>query len=287
MSTTTPVTELPKFDNTLGALLIGGLLSMSPAHSHRPSGASCLFARRIFRLSHGNYFLTAGIVAISLVDLTCGIIITIRAFSITSWTDLSAISHLFYLNFASGCAGDVYVALALSWYLWQARTGFARTDGLVRTLMLYAINTGAITAGGQYIIMPTNFIFVIFYLMLSKRASHQICTNATNWRWNVTVYVNSYLATLNARDALFERGGIVSVHLSQMGPRAQFTTHGPTEEVYMTPPSTARSARSSTKRSEDLTVNVETEVDTKGDPFMNYNSPTKCDHPYASVIPAC
>lgn len=73
-------------------------------------------------------------------------VITVRAFSLSSWTDLTAISHLFYLNFASGCAGDVYVALALSWYLWHSRTGFARTDGLVRTLMLYAINTGAMTA---------------------------------------------------------------------------------------------------------------------------------------------
>ena len=77
-------------------------------------------------------------------------VITVRAFSLASWTDLNAISHLFYLNFAAGCAGDVYVALALSWYLWHSRTGFARTDGLVRTLMLYAINTGAITACVYY-----------------------------------------------------------------------------------------------------------------------------------------
>ncbi|KAF7969262.1 hypothetical protein HWV62_27858 [Athelia sp. TMB] len=231
-----------------------------------------LFARRIFRLSNENCLLTAGIVAISLVDLTCGIIITIRAFSLGTWANLSAISHLFYLNFAAGCAGDVYIALALSWYLRQSRTGFARTDGLVRTLMLYAINTGAITAAGQYIIMPTNFIFVTFYLMLSKRASHLIHTSAPNSRRIVAVYINSYLAMLNARDGLFERGGIVSVPLSQLGPRAQFSSLDPSEDAYMTAPSTPRN---STKRNNELAVNVVTEVDLKRDRFVHYSTPTK------------
>ncbi|KAF7984184.1 hypothetical protein HWV62_16874 [Athelia sp. TMB] len=180
-------------------------------------------------------------------------VITVRAFSLSSWTDLTAISHLFYLNFASGCAGDVYVALALSWYLWHSRTGFARTDGLVRTLMLYAINTGAMTAAGQYIIMPTNFIFVGFYLMLSK------------------LYINSYLATLNAREALFEQGGVVSIHMSQMAPH--FRAYGSGSGVdFDSQPSTVLN---STKRSNELEINVETVVDTKSDPFVNYGTPKK------------
>ncbi|KZP05045.1 hypothetical protein FIBSPDRAFT_1054306 [Athelia psychrophila] len=342
MSTTIPANELPKFDNTLGALLIGGLLAMSlwgitsaqtatyfsnqgsetplisklvvsalwildtadtaltchilyyylvsnflnPLAMASPVWSilihvlitsitdffiRCLFARRIFRLSHENYILTAGIVVISVMDLTCGIIITIKGFQMSSFADLSAFSKLFYLNFAAGFSGDLYVAFVLSYYLYTSRTGYTRTDTLIKTLIMYSINTvggyiadrlhgvlGAITALDAfmgmffYIIMPTNFIFITFYLMLSK------------------IYVNSYLATLNAREHLFEKGGVAPIHMSLLHPAFRTYDTGDTSENNLQP---SRSL-DATKRSgsPEIAINVETFIDPKSDSFASYTN---------------
>ncbi|KAJ7143735.1 hypothetical protein C8R44DRAFT_139457 [Mycena epipterygia] len=163
------------------------------------------FARRVYRLSNGNILGTLWIVLLSLLDLSCGLTITVKAFSLSTFLDLESLSSLMYLNFAAGTSSDLSVAFALCYLLRQSRTGFQRTDSLIRMLMMYTINTGLIvaldaTAGMfAYVFMPHNFIFLGFYLLLSK------------------LYLNSYLATLNARKRL--RGQFdepKSIHLSRI-----------------------------------------------------------------------
>ncbi|KAF7424979.1 hypothetical protein PC9H_010290 [Pleurotus ostreatus] len=164
-----------------------------------------MFARRAFRLS-GNWPLTIFIVAVSLTDLICGLVITVKAFKISSFIQLDTLSTLFYINFAAGTISDGSVAIALCYYLYKSRTGFTRTDSLIRVLMLYIVNTGLIvfldaTLGMiTYIAMPDNFVFLGFYLLLSK------------------LYLNSYLASLNAREGLRDKVDEtpVSIHLSRI-----------------------------------------------------------------------
>ncbi|KIM86576.1 hypothetical protein PILCRDRAFT_308571 [Piloderma croceum F 1598] len=128
-----------------------------------------LFARRVYRLSHGNSILTAGIVAITLVDLTCGLIITVKAFHITFFTQLNDLSTLFYLNFAAGFSGDLYVAIALCFYLYRSRTGFQRTDNMISILMGYTINTGLLTTINALLGM-------VFYIAMPNISMHEnIC----------------------------------------------------------------------------------------------------------------
>jgi hypothetical protein len=209
----------------------------------------CLFARRVYRLSHGNIILTAGIVVITIVDLACGITITAKAFHISLYSELDRLSTLFYLNFAAGFSGDLYVAIALCFYLHRSRTGFQRTDNLITVLMGYTINTGLLTSIDAllgmvfYIIMPTNLIFAIFYLCLPK------------------LYLNSYLATVNAREHLRNKSdGAVSIHLSHLSPRSGTYNTGSDLQ-----PSTAVQ-----KQSNELAITVETEVSRKTDKYGEY-----------------
>ncbi|THU79309.1 hypothetical protein K435DRAFT_785899, partial [Dendrothele bispora CBS 962.96] len=275
-SQSTPLSDplqLPKFDNTLGAVLLGGLLAMAlwgvvciqtynffmgksrdkPAFKLLiaflwtldtfDSALNChilyyylvsnylnplavlfpvwsviihvaitslsnfiirsMFARRIYRLSGNQVLITSYIVAVSLTDLVCGIVITVKAFGITSYLELDKLSNLMYLNFASGTTSDLSVALVLCYFLRRSRTGFSKTDSLISLLVLYTVNTGLLVAVDAflglitYIIMPHNFIFLGFYLLLSK------------------LYLNSYLAALNAREGLRERVNEPrSIHLS-------------------------------------------------------------------------
>ncbi|KAI0030552.1 hypothetical protein K488DRAFT_87669 [Vararia minispora EC-137] len=171
-----------------------------------------MFARKIFQLSNHNYLLTGSLLATSTLDLVVGIIITVRAFAISSIQNLEPLHNLFYVDFAAGTGSDLYVAVVLCYYLARSRTGFnTRTDSIVNILMLYTINTGLLTAIDAALglitalVMPHNFVFVAFYLQLSK------------------LYTNAYLATLNNRESLRERStepsGFVSVHLSRIGGR--------------------------------------------------------------------
>lgn len=164
-----------------------------------------MFAQRIYRLSKGSILLTAWIMSISIADLVTGTIITIKAFQLKTYLELDSLSNLMYITFAFGTGSDLSVALALCWLLRTSRTGFRKTDSMIKVLMLYTVNTGLIVAldaaAGMltYIFMPNNFIFLGFYLLLSK------------------LYLNSYLATLNARQDLREQmSDPVSIHLSDI-----------------------------------------------------------------------
>ncbi|KAJ8502982.1 hypothetical protein ONZ45_g11265 [Pleurotus djamor] len=202
-----------------------------------------MFARRVFRLS-GNWFITGFIVAVSLTDLICGLVITAKAFKLNSWLELGDLSTLFYLNFAAGTVSDGGVAFALCFYLYRSRTGFTKTDSLIRVLMLYIINTGFIvfvdaTLGMvTYIAMPDNFVFLAFYLLLSK------------------LYLNSYLASLNARESLRDKVDEtpVSIHLSRI--THQSNRYDP-----------ERSLPTSEKRlsNDRVAISVETMIDRKVD----------------------
>ncbi|KAF8233854.1 hypothetical protein L208DRAFT_1422837 [Tricholoma matsutake] len=255
---------LPAFDNTLGALLLGGMIAMALwgitcvqtytffTQSHRDTGLQkltvaflcaldtfdsalnvhilyfymvtnylnpmallkpvwcsvsnffirTLFAQRVYKLSQGNILVTAWIVS--------------SHFGLTSYLELDKLADLMYLIFAAGTLSDLSVAVALCVLLFKARTGFRKTDTLIKILVTYTVNTGLIVAVDaslgmiMYIVMPHNFVFLTFYLLLSK------------------LYLNSYLATMNAREDLRDRiDGPVSIHLSQISSKHRYNTSSP------------------------------------------------------------
>lgn len=91
-------------------------------------------------------------------------------------------------------ATDVVTAAALCWFLRNLKTGFRKDDSIVNKLTIYAINTGVFSSAFSlctlvlYDTMPTNFIFMAFYFVLSK------------------VYANSFFAALNTRRSIRGRG---------------------------------------------------------------------------------
>ncbi|KAH9476043.1 hypothetical protein JR316_0011612 [Psilocybe cubensis] len=131
-------------------------------------------------------------------------------FKIETFPELEKIAPLMYLTFGVGTGSDLSLALALSWLLYSSRTGFRRTDSLIKVLTLYTVNTGMIVAIDAslglilYIIMPNNFIFLGFYLLLSK------------------LYVNAYLATLNAREAL-RQNDLTSMNMTSLPTSRMFS----------------------------------------------------------------
>jgi len=150
----------------------------------------------------------------------------------------------------------------LCYFLRQSRTGFQRTDNLITTLMLYAINTGLLTsicatiAVIAFATMPVNFVWLAFFWCLGK------------------FYVNSLLATLNSREALRVKvmpADGTFVPLSHLR-----TGEGPTDTVlsrqgYRYPHETRRPPPT-------LTVNVETTKELSTD----YPNSARDDSPSSS-----
>ncbi|KAI0357246.1 hypothetical protein OH77DRAFT_1435937 [Trametes cingulata] len=133
--------------------------------------------------AYGNAFLSVFI----FVDATY---FTAKLYNISSYAEISDFSWSLYLGLSVEATVDLIVALAQCVLLRSFETGIRRTDMVIRVLITYSINTGLLTsmcaigALVSYAAEPTKFIYFAFYFVLSK------------------LYVNSLLATLNARGSL-------------------------------------------------------------------------------------
>lgn len=115
--------------------------------------------------------------------------------SLTDYFDLTKITWFIYTSLILSVVADLLIAGSLCVLLSQRRSGFARTNSAIRMLMVYSINTGALTSICAivcltiYAAMPneTKFTFIAIYFVLPK------------------LLLNSLLATLNARHSLRER----------------------------------------------------------------------------------
>ncbi|RPD65458.1 hypothetical protein L226DRAFT_530957 [Lentinus tigrinus ALCF2SS1-7] len=205
-----------------------------------------IFCQRVWKLSNRNWMLCLAIAVSSLVVFSGSIAFAVKGFSIASFANLSEISDILYVSLGSGVVADVLIAVSMCVLLAKRRTGFSRTDSMVRVLIMYSINTGALTSICAmlclltYANMPNNFVFIAFYFVLPK------------------LFLNSLLATLNARRPLRETnsGAMVSIPLSTTSnSRMSFSSRSPYSH-----------SRGGHEDQLNLEVQVQTITDTKTDP---------------------
>ncbi|KAI0360706.1 hypothetical protein OH77DRAFT_711975 [Trametes cingulata] len=186
-----------------------------------------LFCYRIWILSRKNQLLCLAIVISSLMSFGCSLAYPIKGFQYNTYEGLQEISWLLYFSLATTFVSDFLIASTLSVLLARRRSVFARyarewlaslqelnggtdvhcpirVDRTVRTLIVYSVNTGALTTVCTlacliaYALAPHKFIYIAFYFLLPK------------------LLLNALLATLNARKTLREQmaGGPVSIPLA-------------------------------------------------------------------------
>ncbi|KAH9896086.1 hypothetical protein C8Q73DRAFT_758634 [Cubamyces lactineus] len=150
----------------------------------------CIFGYRLWKLSDHSPILPSIIAVLSVLIFVDAVYFAIQLYSIPSYTGISKFSWSLYVGLSVESAVDLTVALAQCLLLRRFETGIQRTDSVIRVLIAYSINTGLLTslcaigALVSYAAAPTKFIYFAFYFVLSK------------------LYVNSLLATLNARGSL-------------------------------------------------------------------------------------
>ncbi|KDR71513.1 hypothetical protein GALMADRAFT_253823 [Galerina marginata CBS 339.88] len=158
----------------------------------------CFFAKRVSSLCGHRRPILRVVIPVLIILLAIAVFATgcafaSEAFILETFERLNEVSYLLYISFAIGVVADLLVAITLCVLLFNNRTGIKRTDSILTILMAFSINTGLLTSFCAmaclitYAIWPQGFIFMALYFALSK------------------LYVNSLLASLNARNSLRKR----------------------------------------------------------------------------------
>ncbi|KAG1861773.1 hypothetical protein DFJ58DRAFT_246500 [Suillus subalutaceus] len=151
-------------------------------------GVHSLYLYRIWIVSQGRSRILPIIVGIVIMSNSGVAIALIWAlYQCSMFSELNKIEWATFLTLGTITFADVVIASSLCYLLATSRTEFSSTNSLITRLMVYIINTGCLTSMCSMAaiitcaVMPTNFIFVAIEFLLAK------------------LYVNSYLALLNAR----------------------------------------------------------------------------------------
>ncbi|KLO04985.1 hypothetical protein SCHPADRAFT_947285 [Schizopora paradoxa] len=167
------------------------------------------FIYRAWRLSRHNLVLVTFLSLFSLGQSLSILIYYIKSFNFKTLAQLSDLFILEKVLNVFGVVSDFSIAGTLIFLLQRSRTGWKTTDSIVNRLILFSINTGAVTSLCAIFalifvsVYPNTFIYITFYMLISK------------------MYTNSLLATLNARSSVRGRGNSedsasTSIHLSRM-----------------------------------------------------------------------
>ncbi|KAJ7065239.1 hypothetical protein C8F01DRAFT_736225 [Mycena amicta] len=155
-------------------------------------------AVRIWRLSNGNAWLTGAALILILGEFGCVLAFVGLSLRLHTFVELTELKLLSVTVNALAAAGDVLIAATLCKLLHSSRTGFHRSDTMIRKLMVWAVNTGlvtslcAIASLVSITVAGNTFIYILFFFCMGR------------------LYCNSLLATLNARKMI--RGAADGVH---------------------------------------------------------------------------
>ncbi|TFY83620.1 hypothetical protein EWM64_g390 [Hericium alpestre] len=167
------------------------------------------YARMIYHLTKNRWrwVLTGTLVVLIMLQVAFGIVTVHGEFS--QW-DLSKLANI-ALNsmvpmFAARVASDTVTALSLCILLHEARPGFGGSNRLVHTLIIYSVNrflfvTVVVIVQMVALISRPNSIWamIIDFVSAHRKAS---CAHSFTTLNRYTVYINSFLATLNSRNHL-------------------------------------------------------------------------------------
>ncbi|KAG1740212.1 uncharacterized protein EDB91DRAFT_364498 [Suillus paluster] len=148
-----------------------------------------LYLQRIWIFSKGkNVRILPMLMTVPVVSaFGVAIVLLCAVFKCHYFSDLENIRWTLYLSLTTVTLVDFLVASSLCYLLAISKTGFTKTDMTLRTLTRDIINTGCLTSMCSMAciitdaVMPDNFIYLGIEFLLSK------------------LYVNSYMALLNAR----------------------------------------------------------------------------------------
>ncbi|KAF8717943.1 hypothetical protein AX14_012065 [Amanita brunnescens Koide BX004] len=150
------------------------------------------YTRRVWKLSSDRYQRIWAwlLIIVLLVVYAAGITFIVELYSASTLIQMSHLRWSIILGLSSSTLDDFMIATAICHLLSLRRTSFAETKSKIWTIMFYAVISGALTSICSLTsvialaVMPHNLVFQGIEFLLPK------------------LYINSYLAMLNARKSL-------------------------------------------------------------------------------------
>jgi len=125
----------------------------------------------------------------------------LHRYGINTFNDIPSIAWSIYLALAYGTATDFLIASTMCFYLAKGISGFARTDTMIKKIMLFLVGSGMLTSATSvtvlicFVAMPNNLVFVAVEFMLPK------------------LYTNCFLTMLNSRHRIRDESkGVVQLN---------------------------------------------------------------------------
>jgi len=150
------------------------------------------YARRVYIVSKS---IICPIIIVALVTFSSilGFFFTSKEIAFKDFSKLHSLTWTTCAGMVACALADLLIAASMCWSLYRWRTGFARTDSIIMTLMTYIVNSGllvsvlAVAVIINFVVSPASMIWAAIYWTMSK------------------CYVNSLLAMLNSRDYVCNR----------------------------------------------------------------------------------
>jgi hypothetical protein len=152
-----------------------------------------LYVVRLWKLSKGLNSSRAIPVVVGIIIAVAGVLaiyVVALLTKIDTLVNLTKVHWGIQASFGASTAVDSVIAAAICYYLQKSRSGFIQSNTVVSTLMQYTLCSGLLTSACSlstltaFTIVPDNMIFLGIEFSLAK------------------VYVNSFIAMLNARDSI-------------------------------------------------------------------------------------
>ncbi|KAH9987445.1 hypothetical protein BJV74DRAFT_497931 [Russula compacta] len=131
------------------------------------------YARRLHLLSK-RAIIPAIIVVVAVISYATGYIFSLREHVHKLYSRDGSLKWVTSVGMGGSTFVDLLITGSMCWCLYNKRTGFARTDSVVVTLMIYSVNTGLLTsvlATGSlisFLVSPNPLISKAFSLPLGK-----------------------------------------------------------------------------------------------------------------------
>ncbi|KAJ3514888.1 hypothetical protein NLJ89_g2112 [Agrocybe chaxingu] len=167
---------------------------------------------RVWRLSGNNIPLTVVIAALILAGFGCSTAFTAKSMKLQTWAELGQLKGLSIAVNIVGAVADILIAAALFFLLHSSRTGFKKSDTMISKLIAFTVSTGLLTSICavasliSILASPNTLIYVAFYFCLGRRKYLYLPSKACSDSSVSSVYSNSVLATLNARQIIRRMG---------------------------------------------------------------------------------
>ncbi|EMD32456.1 hypothetical protein CERSUDRAFT_118790 [Gelatoporia subvermispora B] len=195
-----------------------------------------IFCLRIWRVSNKNWIVVVAIMFFSLGEFAGQITFVIRdQFLIHGkLSDQRRLSAEYYFGAIFCLVSDSLIAVSQVHFLWKCRSKIPRTKSIIRTLIMYSINTGLVTSVRTWVIhfrkwAPTNISDALMHLSQWATMPHNL-VYVVFIATMPTLLFNALLATLNARHELRAEmagdGGIISIPISAIATKPSTVTVG-------------------------------------------------------------